>query len=86
MIGLSAWGGDEFLLLLPGCHETMARTLAERLLETIKQSTVTLDGASAGFGCTIGVAGSDGTVSFDQVLKEADQRLYREKESKGRKR
>ncbi|MBI9103156.1 MAG: GGDEF domain-containing protein [Spirochaetales bacterium] len=77
-------GGDEFLLILPGCHEPEARSLAERLLEEIKGHAVHSANLSSGFSCSMGIAGNDDfEYSFDEIMKKADEHLYKAKEHKG---
>ncbi|WP_022665184.1 GGDEF domain-containing protein [Desulfospira joergensenii] len=67
------YGGEEFLSILPlaGIHETYA--IGERIRKAIKSETnVTISG---------GVASFEPSKSFDEILVEADKRLYKAKKS-----
>jgi diguanylate cyclase (GGDEF)-like protein/PAS domain S-box-containing protein len=77
------WGGDEFLLVLPGTTLTDAGEIAERLRNHYVQSDVARSfGESAslsmGVACYSGRAGDD--LSLTRLLTQADQALYRAKE------
>ena len=75
---LVRWGGEEFLLVLPGVDLEGARLLAERVraaveaLDTHGIGPVTISG---------GVAGFESDYDFAVTLKTADQRLYQAKAS-----
>jgi diguanylate cyclase (GGDEF)-like protein/PAS domain S-box-containing protein len=77
------FGGEEFLLILPGAPREIARQRAERLGEAVKQLTVSFHGQTLGaITISIGVAifpqqGSDAEL----VLESADKALYTAKES-----
>ena len=80
------YGGDEFLVLLPGTTLEEARKLALRMVDRFTR----WGSGSAGLGddprISIGVAAFDGsTVTADDLLSAADHALYRAKqEGKGR--
>jgi diguanylate cyclase (GGDEF)-like protein len=75
---LVRWGGEEFLLVLPGVDSDAARMLAERMrivveaLDTHGIGPVTL---------SAGVAGFESDYDFAATLKTADRRLYQAKAS-----
>jgi diguanylate cyclase (GGDEF)-like protein len=75
---LVRWGGEEFLLVLPGVDRDLARILAERVriaveaLDTHGLGPVTL---------SAGVAAFDNDYDFAATLKTADRRLYQAKAS-----
>jgi len=75
---LVRWGGEEFLLVLPGVDRDVARSLAERVriaveaLDTHGLGPVTL---------SAGVAGFENDYDFASTLKAADRRLYQAKAS-----
>jgi diguanylate cyclase (GGDEF)-like protein len=75
---LIRWGGEEFLLVLPGVDRDVARVLAERVriaveaLDTHGIGPVTISG---------GVAGFENDYDFAATLKAADRRLYQAKAS-----
>jgi diguanylate cyclase (GGDEF)-like protein len=75
---LVRWGGEEFLLILPGVTLDQARKLAERIraaverLETQGLGRVTI---------SAGTAALDGSYDFEAMLDAADRRLYQAKAS-----
>ena len=66
---LARLGGDEFGLLAPGSDEIGARALAKRLAEAIPQ----------GVSASVGVATWDRTEGASDLLRRADQDMYRNK-------
>jgi two-component system cell cycle response regulator len=79
---LGRYGGEEFLILLPGCNAAITRDKAEQLRELICREPVTT--ASGDLRVTMSVGGvaisdwpEDGT---NQILQMADSALYRAKE------
>lgn len=69
-------GGDEFSVLLPGSTQAGAHTLAARLRAAIESAGLP-EGA---LRVSVGVAASEGkTVMASDVLRLADQDLYRDK-------
>ena len=76
------YGGEEFLILLPGCDGSQTRNKAERLREAIFHGSIA---TSAGFlKVTMsigGVATADWPeATSNQILQMADSALYRAKE------
>jgi two-component system chemotaxis response regulator CheY len=80
------WGGDEFLLVLPGSGLQESREVAERLRQRFKQSKIKLNGGQGiELHVSLGVA-SQATISKDSdtlqtLLARADQALYKAKQS-----
>jgi diguanylate cyclase (GGDEF)-like protein/PAS domain S-box-containing protein len=77
------WGGDEFLLVLPGATLTEAREVAERLRNKYVDIDLVrnMGGAalvSLGISCYSGRKGDE--TSLDKLITQADQALYRAKE------
>ena len=75
------YGGEEFLLLLPGMPQAAAVARAEACREAFSRVRVAFDGAQVSATLSIGVAcaAPDGTESPAQLLRHADQALYRAK-------
>ncbi len=73
---LARWGGEEFLLVLPGADADCARGAAERLRERLHR----LDFGDLAAGLTVnfsaGVAQCDGGDSMDETVARADRALY----------
>jgi diguanylate cyclase (GGDEF)-like protein len=74
---VARYGGDEFVLLLPGSDETTARQVAERVRDAMAGSLV---GA-----CSLGVAEWHEPLGADALLEQADRALLLAKRTgKGR--
>ena len=73
-------GGEEFVVLLPGCTEDAAATVAQRLCQSISEQTVTVNGVSLHYTVSIGVATMDvGVDSVEAFIERADLAMYRAK-------
>jgi diguanylate cyclase (GGDEF)-like protein len=73
------WGGEEFLLILPGTDAEGAARLAERIRARLEETTLlTPEGvlivATASFG--VASAGEDGAASAERLVAAADAALY----------
>jgi two-component system cell cycle response regulator len=82
------YGGEEFLIVLPGCDELNAVSHAERLRMAIGRSVVkTTDDREVRFTASFGVTVAEPGVcsSLDSLIQAADTALYRAK-SDGRNR
>lgn len=76
------WGGEEFLLLFPGCFEDCAETVAERLLKAVAKAPLPEErivNPTISIGYTLHRSGEH----TDETVRRADQALYRAKD-KGR--
>jgi len=78
------FGGEEFLVVMPGTEGDGALILAERLREGWEQTTFEVpDGdpihVTASFGLSVSLP-SEGPVDGDDLIKRADQALYAAKE------
>jgi diguanylate cyclase (GGDEF)-like protein len=71
-------GGEEFLLLLPGCRADDAPQAAERLRQTLAATPVELPGiGEIRVTGSLGVAAIEaGDLSPDEILQRADAALY----------
>jgi diguanylate cyclase (GGDEF)-like protein len=77
---LVRWGGEEFLLILPGVTLDQARRLAERIRAAVER----LDTQGLGpVTISAGTAALDTSYDFETMLMAADRRLY-EAKSTGR--
>lgn len=74
--GVGRWGGEEFLILLPG----LGRTSGEQRLETVRAAISTVpiqtDGGPVPLTCSFGVVWVSGEADWQVVLEQADQALY----------
>jgi diguanylate cyclase (GGDEF)-like protein len=60
------WGGDEFLVLMPGTREDEARDLADRIVRAAAE-----DRAASAVGLTIGYATTDTAADLDELVRLA---------------
>jgi diguanylate cyclase (GGDEF)-like protein len=76
---LGRFGGEEFLLVLPGATPAAAQLLFDRLLGALRATQVAglPEGETLSF--SMGVAAWRPEVSEEQLLREADEALYRAK-------
>lgn len=75
---LARWGGEEFVLLLPGYDLSQASELAEELRDLLaRQSYAHGTGVTCSFGVTVAEAGE----TSDSLLRRADELLYAAKEA-----
>ncbi len=73
-------GGDEFLLFLPGCVRTdVLESRAESICQAFREAAAPYE--KADLSVSIGISVNDGSRDFDQLFKEADDRLYMVKNS-----
>ncbi len=76
---VARWGGEEFLLLLPGTDLRAAEEVAQRLRVAAEQGLAQVGGLPQALTLTFGVAGFAENASLDACLKAADEALYRGK-------
>jgi len=91
--GLGRWGGEEFLMLLPGTRLSEACAVAERIRVTLASARAALlDGTRVPLSASLGVATIEGANPeavgeqwLDGLVRAADRALYQAK-SEGRNR
>ena len=75
---IGRYGGEEFLILLPGCDEQTSFTQAERLRKQIGNAEMSLNGGSlhltASFGVTCAMPGR--RWDPETLIRKADEALY----------
>lgn len=80
---LGRYGGEEFLILLPGCGEAESFSQAERLRRHLTQSDIRVNDISlhitASFGVTAAIPGEPWTA--EGLIRKADEALYVAKKS-----
>jgi diguanylate cyclase (GGDEF)-like protein len=79
--GVGRYGGEEFLIVLPGCDSAAALRLSERLRQYIAAQQIEVEGAEVPITLSLGVAVSSGESQSDAVelLRSADAALYEAK-------
>lgn len=79
---LARFGGDEFVVLLPGQGHVQAERLAECLRSTLENAALESDETRVSVTASFGVAEIDSTrMDLDDMLNRADQALYQSKNS-----
>jgi diguanylate cyclase (GGDEF)-like protein len=75
---IGRYGGEEFLVMLPGCDEQGCFNLAERMRKQLSQAQMSLTenaiNVTASFGATVAVPGQVWTV--ESLIRKADEALY----------
>jgi len=82
---IGRYGGEEFLLVLPGTDETNAAIVCERILEKVRTGPFVFNGVSIEFTVSIGLATWSGREDVDRLVAASDRALYMAKD-KGRNR
>ncbi len=73
---LVRWGGEEFLIILPGATASEAEQLAQRLCRALREQPVAAVGAAT---ASFGVTALDPGDNPDRSLQRVDEALYRAK-------
>jgi diguanylate cyclase (GGDEF)-like protein len=76
---LSRFGGEEFVLLMPGASETVGASVAERLRLKLEALTIGVDGRQIRATASFGVAQQATGETQAATLERADAALYRAK-------
>ena len=80
---IGRYGGEEFLIVAPGCDSGEAGNLAERLRVAICNENIEVRGTSLALTVSIGVSVTEPTSTPETLLCTADEALY-EAKNKGR--
>lgn len=73
---LGRWGGEEFAVLFPDTEAKEALASCERLRKMVSELEIFYGHQQLRITCTIGVATSDNTDTWEDVMRLADTRLY----------
>ncbi len=75
---VARWGGEEFLLLLPGTSMEPALILTERIRKTVEARSYEYEGVHEPIKVTLtfGVSVAGAVDTFDKIIKRADMALY----------
>lgn len=76
------YGGEEFLVILPGLNQDQASSLAERIRQQIAAIEVEVEGVKLSVSASLGMACYSGYpfVSIENLIKRADVALYQAKD------
>lgn len=73
---VARWGGDEFIILLPGCD----REAASRIVEQVNEYCQHDDGFPIDLSISLGLACKTScSQSMQKIIKEAEDKMYRNK-------
>jgi two-component system chemotaxis response regulator CheY len=78
----SRWGGEEFLILLPGAESMDAQIIAERIRSRVAATPLALpDGSSLDLRASLGVTSTSLALpaSLEALVSQADEALYQAK-------
>ena len=80
---IGRYGGEEFLIVMPGCDAENARKLAERLRKSVCAGPLTAGGVSIPLTISLGIAVNNilETMNVDAFVCAADVALYKAKEA-----
>ena len=72
------YGGEEFLIVLPGCDGPSARSHAERIVAAFSETPFATGEGAISVTCSVGVAHRDFAAESDadSLIREADAALY----------
>ena len=72
-------GGEEFLLLLPGCNRRHARDIGEQIRRRIEADCQTVNGATVALTLSVGVVECGPTDNAKSLIRRADEAMYQAK-------
>ncbi|WP_319414860.1 GGDEF domain-containing protein [Marispirochaeta aestuarii] len=73
---IGRWGGEEFLIMLPGTDINGAERAADKVLKGITESPYEIEGKSLYLSITIGVSVLNNTETLQNCIKRADKAMY----------
>jgi two-component system, cell cycle response regulator len=73
---IGRYGGEEFLLVLPGCDALGAAVVAERLRAAVAATPIPLEGGAIEVTCSFGVAAATRGIQSGPLIELADAALY----------
>lgn len=77
----SRWGGEEFLLVFEDTNIEQAFQVVTQIAQDIKKIKIRYRGEVLGVTVTIGITEGSADKKMDEIVKEADNALYRGKEN-----
>jgi diguanylate cyclase (GGDEF)-like protein len=78
------YGGDEFLIGLPGCDRETTERRAQEIAERLMADPVSTSSGEIRISISYGTAVNSDPVSLDSLIGLADRALYRQKETRKR--
>ncbi len=78
---IGRFGGEEFLVVLPGADQADVLCVAERIRHNIVEKDADVEEVSISFTISQGLATSNGDITVENLIAMADEALYRAKEN-----
>jgi diguanylate cyclase (GGDEF)-like protein len=76
------YGGEEFIVLLPGTSGKTATKVADRLLGVVRELDIPFDGKTIKITVSLGIAQyRNGEENWEELLKRADMAMYQSKQN-----
>ena len=75
------YGGEEFLIVLPGCSIENAWSRGEEIRRAIGEHPILTTAGSLQVTCSVGIAADDGCIPSEELIRLADEALYSAKRS-----
>lgn len=73
---LARYGGEELMLILPGCDDTTALTVGNRIRECFASTPVLVGAHPIAMTCSVGVAAGGRGTAANELIERADRALY----------
>ncbi len=77
------WGGDEFMVIIPGADLSSLEKTSEKLRNLIKNTSVPCPGGRAGVSVSAGVSVIEKSDTPERLLERVDRLLYTGKKRRG---
>lgn len=78
---LGRFGGEEFLIIIPGADETGAHATSERIRCAVGDKDILVNGLRTRVTASQGVVTWDGNTGVDDLIERADKALYQAKKN-----
>jgi diguanylate cyclase (GGDEF)-like protein/PAS domain S-box-containing protein len=78
---VARWGGEEFIVILPGASNVIIRSVSERIRILIENSFLLVNGKKVHVTVSIGATMSQSGDSAESIVSRADGFMYRSKNS-----
>ena len=76
---VARFGGEEFVILMPGSEAADGRRAAERLCRRMRAGKIMIEGTAVKMTASFGVSGLHDPARIKAAIREADRALYRAK-------
>jgi diguanylate cyclase (GGDEF)-like protein len=73
------YGGEEFLIVVPGCSASETWELAERIRSCVANCSVVAGGSCVNVSLSLGIAAGNSAADVEKLLQQADTALYQAK-------